>query len=308
MKRIYVIIVTWNGMKWIEKCFDALRDSTIPVEIVVVDNGSTDSTVSFIQENCPEAFIIQTGKNLGFGQANNVGIKHALNNGADFVYLLNQDAYVFPDMFEHLLDAYADIEKCEVGILSPLHLYRDRRHYDCQFAGYLNGIAIKMAEDFLLSDIQKFYEAQSVPAAGWLLPRKTLEMIGGFDPIFFHYGEDHNYSQRVNYHSLKTFVVPAAKMIHDRDGYGNENMARKEMYFRTVKTEIAMNINLTKCQIILMMLKTHLKYSMESLKHICQGNFRLFKELQTAVPRNILYINRYRNHRKANKMSNGPWL
>lgn len=308
MKKIYVIIVTWNGMKWLEKCIDALRKSTIPVEIVIVDNGSTDSTVSFIQANCPNAFIIQTGKNLGFGQANNLGIKHALNNGADFVYLLNQDAYVFPDMFERLLDAYDNIEKSEVGILSPLHLYRDKEHFDNQFAKYLDNVATKMVEDFLLSNLGMVYEVHTVPAAGWLLPRRTLEMIGGFDPIFFHYGEDHNYSQRVNYHSLKTIVVPAAKMIHDRDGYGNECMARKEMYFRTVKTEISMNINLTKCQIILKLLKCHLKYSIESLKHICHGNFRLFKELQMAVPRNILYMNHYRQHRKANKISNGPWL
>lgn len=306
MAEIYVIIVTWNGMKWIEKCLNSVESSDIPVNTVVVDNGSTDGTISFIKSRFPKVIIIESQKNLGFGQANNIGIKYALTHNADFVYLLNQDAYIFPNMFSHLLDAYSPQEK--IGILSPLHLSGDGMKLDSQFAGYLSKIFPDILADSCLSSLHDKYYVSAVPAAGWFLPVNTLVQIGGFDPIFFHYGEDHNYAQRVKYHKLRIAVVPKAMMIHDRNGFGNEKMASKKMYFRTVKTEIFMDINLSYKEIAAKSFKIGIKYFVAALQCLLKGAFKQSFELICAVPSNLLQIRNYRHHRKIDKATGTTWL
>ena len=97
MKRIHTIIVTYNAMQWAEKCFSSLRKSSISVKTIVVDNGSTDGTQEYVKTNFPEVHFIQSPENLGFGKANNIGIEIAYKAGADFFYLMNQDAWIFED-------------------------------------------------------------------------------------------------------------------------------------------------------------------------------------------------------------------
>lgn len=92
MNKVYVIIATYNGKKWINSCFSSIYNSTVPLNTIVVDNGSTDGTQNIIREQFPKVNIIQSKTNIGFGQANNLGIKKAYDSGADYIFLLNQDA------------------------------------------------------------------------------------------------------------------------------------------------------------------------------------------------------------------------
>ena len=123
MPKIYLIIVTYNAMKWAEKCFSSLRKSSVPVQTIVVDNGSNDGTQDFIKNNFPEVEFLQSPENLGFGKGNNLGIEMAYKKGADFFYLMNQDAWIFDDSIQNLLDVFENHpKKEEIGILSPMHL------------------------------------------------------------------------------------------------------------------------------------------------------------------------------------------
>ena len=92
--KIFVIIVTYKGMRWYDKCFTSLRESTMPVQTVVVDNTPGEDDAKYIKENYPEIHIIKTDENLGFGKANNLGMRYALDHGCDYVFLLNQDAWI----------------------------------------------------------------------------------------------------------------------------------------------------------------------------------------------------------------------
>lgn len=305
---IFVIIVTWNGMKWIDRCLSGLRASTVSVSTIVVDNGSSDGIVEHIQEAFPEVSVHQMDKNLGFGQANNFGIKKALEQGADFVYLLNQDAYVYPDMFDHLLDVYSSVKDSNIGIISPLHLYRDKVHLDSHFKSYLSTISAEMTEDLLLRTLKPYYTVDMVPAAGWLLPKKTLEVIGGFDPIFFHYGEDDQYAQRIKYHGLSIVVVPKAKMIHDRDGFGNDKMARRDEFFSGLKTYYFLNINYNKKILFKKLTKIALSYLFESTRCLLRGNFKNFWQYHFAIIWNIVNIPKYRKNRCINRQKGANWL
>ncbi len=101
MPQIYFIIVTYNAMPWAERCFSSLQNSSVPVQTIVVDNGSTDGTQDFLKNIFPEIEFLQSSENLGFGKANNLGIEMAYKKGADFFYLMNQDAWIFEDTVQN---------------------------------------------------------------------------------------------------------------------------------------------------------------------------------------------------------------
>lgn len=216
--KLFIIIVTYNGKQWYDRCFGSLRSSNLPIQTIVVDNASSDDTVNFIKENYPEIILIESITNLGFGQANNKGIEYALRHDAEAVYLLNQDAWVEPNTFSELVRIHKLYP--EFGILSPMHINATKTAIE---KGLLNHIIKKTnVGELLLSDLfsgttKDVYAISYVNAAGWLLPKSTLETVGGFDPIFFHYGEDDNYMHRVIFHGLKIGLCPSCKMVHDRE-------------------------------------------------------------------------------------------
>ncbi len=195
-------------MQWIDRCLGALHTANLLQTTVVVDNASTDQTVAHIRDNYPQVHLIEPGRNLGFGAGNNLGINYALSQGADAVFLLNQDAWPLADAVTQLINAAA--EDSTIGIVSPVHLQADEQTLDQLFASYL-------AQSHTTLGISSTpVEVDFVNAAAWLLPRQTLERVGGFSPLFYHYGEDRDYAARLAYHGLRTVVVPTAHCVHDR--------------------------------------------------------------------------------------------
>jgi GT2 family glycosyltransferase len=221
--KVFVIIVTYNGIKWIEQCLNSVLNSTIPSTIVVVDNNSTDGSQEQIKELFPEVELIQSNENLGFGRANNLGIKKAYEDGADYVFLLNQDAWVEPDTIEKLV--IAQQRESEYGVISPIHLNGKGDALDYNFSLYINpSKCSNLYSDIYLEKIRKnIYEVAFVNAAAWLISRKCIETVGGFNPSFFHYGEDDNYIQRLKYHKLKVGILAKTTICHDRESH-NDNM------------------------------------------------------------------------------------
>lgn len=216
-KEVFVVVITYNGMQWIEDCLNSVERSSIQASTVVIDNASTDNTVSFISKNFPSVNILNNSENLGFGKANNLGMSYAIKNGADYVFLLNQDAYLQNDTLEILVRKHQ--ENNEFGLLSPIHLNGDGTRLDRNFSNYITYDDNKeFYSDHVLNNVNEIpYEVPFVNAAAWLLPKATLEKIGGFDPIFFHYGEDDNYCQKLVYEGLKIGVVANCYVRHDRE-------------------------------------------------------------------------------------------
>ncbi|HEA29141.1 MAG TPA: glycosyltransferase [Leeuwenhoekiella sp.] len=211
-EKIYIIIVTYNGMRWLEECLS----TTKPYPVVVIDNNSTDDTVHFIEQHYPELILLKQHENLGFGKSNNIGIKYALEQDCHGVFLLNQDAYLEPDTISNLYDFY--VANQEYGLLSPIHLDGSGKRLDRNFSHYLEyDHNHNFYSDALLRDVEGCYDVPFVNAAAWFLPRKSLEDIGGFDPIFHHYGEDDNYCQRLIYHKRKIGVLAKTWVRHDRE-------------------------------------------------------------------------------------------
>jgi len=217
--KIFAVVVIYNGMKnnWIHKCFSSLLQSSIPVEIIAVDNLSTDKSVEYIRNNFPSVTLIENIQNLGFGGANNLGLKSALKQGGEFFFLLNQDAYVETNTIEKLINT--SLQHPEYAVISPIHLNSNGTKLDKSFARSVSPYYCEdFYDDYVLSNTKKtIYESPFICAAAWLLTAKALEVIGGFSPAFFHYGEDDNYCHRIQYFKMKIGVVPDTYIFHDRE-------------------------------------------------------------------------------------------
>ena len=132
--KILVIIVSYNFERWMDRCLGSLRESGQRADIVVIDNASQDNSVRLIQENYPEVRLIQSKTNLGFGRANNIGMKIALTEGYDYVFLLNQDAWIDGSTLGTL--ARLCQQYPQYGIMSPTHLTGSGNKLEHGFSEY----------------------------------------------------------------------------------------------------------------------------------------------------------------------------
>ena len=124
-----------------------------------------------------------------------------------YVFLLNQDAYLTDNCLNRLIKIQQN--NTEYGILSPFHYKGSFTGLDDNFVMYMS--RYKVSRDYIFDanegNIKEVYSIPFVNAAGWLIPKRTLESVGYFDSLFFHYGEDRNYCQRVLYHNMKIGIV-----------------------------------------------------------------------------------------------------
>lgn len=230
---LLVIIVAYNSMPWVERCYDSLRNSTYPCDIITIDNGSTDGTQSYIHTHYPEVELVETNENLGFGRANNIGLQKAIDKGYEYVYLLNQDAWILADTLEKLI-SFQKRNK-QYGILSPMQLDGSEESIDKPFLYNIicEGIfRTEFINDYYFNKKREVYDTHTAPAAHWLISRDCLLSIGGFSPSFPHYGEDNNYAQRVLFHGYKIGILPHVQAIHDR-GNRKTNLTKERQLYDT---------------------------------------------------------------------------
>lgn len=237
MYRILVIVVTYNAMRWVDRCLGSVVSSSVKADLFIVDNGSTDETRDYISEHFPDAKLYRSPVNLKFGKGNNIGLEYALKNNYDYVYLLNQDAWIMPDTISELLKVHTTYP--QYGILSPLQMASDENTFEYIFNRL---IVSNFPENYASDDV---IPVDFVQAAHMLISRACLEQVGGFSPSFPHYGEDDNYCQRALYHGYRIGVVPSAKAVHDATNRPLVNNSQKR-YRHFITFVIALsNVNST---------------------------------------------------------------
>ena len=300
MKKIFVIVVTYKGRRWYDKCFGSLRESTFPLQVVAVDNTPGEEDAEYVKSHFPEVHIIKTNENLGFGRANNLGMRYALDNGGDYVFLLNQDAWVDKGTLGKLVEIAE--HHPEYGILSPIHLNAERTSINMQIglgAHYRNE---RLLSDLYIGRVGDIYETNYVNAAAWLLSRKTLEIIGGFDPIFKHYEEDDNYLNRVIYHGLKIGVCPAVRIIHDHKDseLSDERLRIRQQQFLLVEwTDINKPFSsVAVCRF----------YIRKWLSYMIAGKWNQAKTQREAIRYCLKMKKAIRASRRENVQKKGSWL
>ena len=212
--KILVIVVTFNGLKWLDRCLGSVRASEVPADLYVWDNDSADGSADWVQGHFPEAKLVRSADNLGFAEANNMGMRYALDKGYDYVYLLNQDAWIEPSTLGTLI-ATSEAHP-EYAVLSPLQMTDGFTGLDAQFGKILRSAQNDFCHPEEAEGQRRISPVRRVMAAHWLVPRKALEAIGLFDALFPLYGNDDNWCDRARYHGFKIGIVPQARAVHDR--------------------------------------------------------------------------------------------
>lgn len=175
---VSVIIVNWNGRKWLKKCLDSLCAQTYKnFEIIFVDNGSSDDSVEFIKKNYSQVVVVQSDTNRGFAGGNNLGIKHS--NGS-FILFLNTDTWVDVDFLKNLVIFYV---KNSYDVIAPIEARYDTSH----LKSYIMTMDI-FGHGFGIHGSNKppFYLSGSC----LLFSRKAYDETGGLDENFFMYCEE----------------------------------------------------------------------------------------------------------------------
>lgn len=304
--KVYCIIVTYNAMKWVDKCLGSLRNSSLKLYPVIIDNCSNDETVEYIKENYPEAYLIANSDNRGFGQANNQGIEYAYKSGGTHFFLLNQDAWVHTDTASRLVEVQ---DKYGIAIASPIHLNGAGNLLDFNYFSYsvLNNSNIDYVSDLILSNLRDYYAVSKINAAAWMLTKRIIERVGGFDPIFFHYGEDNNYCQRVIYNKEIVAFVTGAFIHHDRERKGNFNVFKKNAVIAKLLNEYA-DINKNIGRITKTRVKIHLANFKLAVSLLLKLKLSDFNGLLTSYITFIRKFSRIRYSRRINKVHSHNWL
>ncbi len=219
---VSVIIVTYNGEKFIERLIKSVAEQTFrDLELIVVDNASKDKTVEIISEFGKNSDfplkIMMPEKNLGYTGGVNSGIR---NSSGDFILILNQDTYLEKDFIEKALKGFEDKE---VGLVSGKILRFDRKTIDStgQFLS-LSLYPVERDYNKKASDIERKREIFSVCGAVAFYRRKTLEDIKiddeYFDEDFFMFFDDIDMGWRANIRGWKGIYVSDAIAYHFRSG------------------------------------------------------------------------------------------
>lgn len=220
--KILSVVITYNALQrnWLYKCLASLENSVLKTDIFVVDNFSPDGTAREVEQKFPNVKLIKSEENLGFAKGNNLGFKKAIEENYDFIFLLNQDAWITETTIANLVNAQLKNE--EFGILSPIHYNGEGDNLEELFAVFLlrhQGQGRKFYFDHIDGNfLQEIYNITYMHAACWLISRKCFTKVGFFDDILFRqYGEDDNYISRARYFDFKIGIVSKAVFYHDTE-------------------------------------------------------------------------------------------
>lgn len=208
-----IIILTWNGLDFIEACLKAVLGQTYPnFEVIVVDNASTDGTSNFIAQKFPSVQLIQNKKNVGFAAGMNVGMTTA--NG-EFLALLNQDTIVEPTWLAELIKGMSADERVGIGGCKIFDWSGEKLwHTGVTFAKKRKFPALRGAGEKDEGQYDKVEVMKAIVGAAFALRRELLERVGLLDEDYYFYFEDTDYCFRARQAGYKVIYYPNSRLRH----------------------------------------------------------------------------------------------
>ncbi len=252
--KVYVILINWNRIDDTLDCIESLRESDYSdLEILVVDNGSTDGSLSRLQSMKDEITVIVSPTNAGFTGGNNLGMRHAMANGADYVLLLNNDTVVAPNMVSEMV-ATAEANG-EAGIISPKIYYHDHPHIIWHAGGLWNarlGIARSIGHDEEDSgQYDQTIEVSWASGCALLIKRVVIQDIGFLCDDFFAVAEDVDYCLRAQEAGYKVVYAPGARVWHKVSASSDGGDAAQYIYYQT-RNLFMLQTKWTRCKFTLL--------------------------------------------------------
>ena len=222
-----IIIVSYNTKDLVKNCLQTVFGSNInfPFEVIVVDNNSGDGTVEMINEEFKEVKLIVNSKNLGYGRANNQGMKLAKGK---YILLLNSDTEIINDVITKMVEWLE--KRSEVGAVGCQLLYKNGKVQQSAgfipklskifyWATFLDDLPIlrDIIKPYHVSDInfyKKEHEVGWVTGAFFLLRKEIFEKLGGFDEKIFMYTEEIEWCMKIKKAGWKIFYTPKTSVYH----------------------------------------------------------------------------------------------
>lgn len=217
-KLVFIIMLTWNGWRDTVECVESCRKLTYPnFRILVVDNGSSDGSETILRERFPDIKFIQTGTNLGFAGGNNVGIRYALEQGADYVWLLNNDTTVAADALSALVKIAEGNQAA--GMVGSKIVY-----YDNPQRLWFAGAVLDSKKPYRpyhrgLNEMDRGQydvacETGYVTGCSLLARKEMMNAAGLLDEGLFLYFEDVDWSARAKTAGWKLVYCPGSLVYH----------------------------------------------------------------------------------------------
>lgn len=215
--KVSINVLSWNQpldtIECVESCKKIDYDN---YEIVILDNNSTDNSMQLFKEHLPDVRIIQNSDNLGYAGGNNVGIRFALEQSADYVLILNNDVVVEPDFLTKLINAMEINPKAGMG--APKVLYYDRRSFINSLGTSMNWMRLRpllgycnQIDDDHFSEVLK---KDILVGCALLIKKDAIKQIGLLDENFYLIHEEADWCYRSLRSGFENIVVPKAAVYH----------------------------------------------------------------------------------------------
>ena len=225
--RVSIIIVNYNVKFFLEQCLHAVRRAGhgLPLEVIVVDNCSTDGSLPYLQTRFEEVVFIASNSNMGFAKACNLGLQQAKG---DYILFLNPDTLLAEDTLEVCLDffkTHADAGALGVRMIDGAghFLKESKRAFPSPVTSLfkLFGLARLFPHSRVFGryhlghlDVHKDHEVDVLAGAFMMIKKEVLDQVGAFDEAFFMYGEDVDLSYRIQQAGYKNYYLAQTEIIH----------------------------------------------------------------------------------------------
>jgi len=230
LPNVGVIVLSWNGKRWLGPCLESLRHTEYPAfSVLVIDNASVDGSAEFVRETFPETKVLSLTRNYGFAEGNNIGIRHLLSKGLQYIVLLNQDTVVHPSWLSELV--HAARMNPEVGIWNPMVFDYEGSELDAAFRSraFEN---TDFERDFQQGNLCSVYFLSDAVGSALMLHRQVIETVGFFDPTYFAYYEETDLCRRAISSGFQVGLCTHSKVHHWRSTAHPEKMTLQTGFLR----------------------------------------------------------------------------
>ena len=301
-----VVLLNWNGEKWLRKFLPNTLTCSVEAEVCVIDNGSTDNSIDYVRQ-FPEVTLITLEKNKGYADGYNEGLSHIK---AELYCLLNTDVEVTPNWIPPLMTLFQS--NSNIAIAQP-HLldYNRRTHFEYAGAagGYLDALGYPYCRGRIFNHLEadngqydKPVEVAWASGACFFIRREIFESLGGFDDSFFAHQEEIDLCWRARNESYLIFATGASKVYHV--GAGTLSHSPFKQYLNYRNSLFLLIKNLPSYLLFPRLLFRLLLDGVAGLIHLSKGEFQLTGSILTAHFHFYKRFYNYFKQRTNNNMKN----
>jgi GT2 family glycosyltransferase len=222
---VHIVILNWNGLADTLECLASIRKLTYPnVRVQLIDNASANNEAEVVEREFPEVTVLKQKENLGFCGGCNAGMQNAITEGADFVMLLNNDAFVSPDLIETLLDGYEKLEN--PGAVSPVifkypeteQIWFSIARWEADWKSGEAKFRLALDENYESLKNKQPYQTEFACGCCLFVSSRVIKEVGLLDERYFAFFDEAEWCVRMKKHGLTSYIVPSAFIYHKVGG------------------------------------------------------------------------------------------